>query len=330
MVKKVKEVSVEEIMKKELSAVETKDKLEKLEKEKLRDKKIIAEYKEREKLSARALVLYERKIKYIKDMLIDGLLGATKEIEQTKQDFEEVVSRRITSESIRDDLLFLKDNLSKFSSDLYDICNKLEANAVITNKDRAFIANKKVEEDKPTDSLSRFDRLKQEFNQKIGSSVLRKPGRPKKSEQSIVSEIGLRKKVEKQVDETEGVEDKLNDLFYNAPTTGSVTSSIPKTDDSVFDFNEALNPNLSLKDIMADLMEEKPEQETKTYGEDPKMQEIANAQKQNKIDMLESGFIRNPIIQAKPATNRTIDPIKKKPTFEKRFLSIQNIVKETK
>ena len=119
MVKKVKEVSVEEIMKKELSAVETKDKLEKLEKEKLRDKKIIAEYKEREKLSARALVLYERKIKYIKDMLIDGLLGATKEIEQTKQDFEEVVSRRITSESIRDDLLFLKDNLSKFSSDLY-------------------------------------------------------------------------------------------------------------------------------------------------------------------------------------------------------------------
>ncbi len=330
MVKKTNEVSVEDIMKKELSAVETKDKLEKLEKEKVRDKKIIAEYKEREKLSARALVLYERKIKYIKDMIIEGLLKTTKDIDKTKHEFEEVVNRRITSEPIKDDLLFLNDNLSMFSSDLYDICNKLEANAVITNKDRAFIADKKVEENKPTDSLSRFDRLKQEFNQKIGTSVLRKPGRPKKSEQSIVSELGLRKKVEKQIDETGDVENKLNDLFYNAPTTSTVTSSIPKTDDSVFDFNEALNPNLSLKDIMADLMEEKPEQEAKTYGEDIKSEEIAKAQKQAKIEMLESGFIRNPVIQAKPVTNRTIDPIKKKPTFEKRFLSIQNIVKEAK
>lgn len=330
MVKKTNEVSVEDIMKKELSVVETKDKLEKLEKEKVRDKKIIAEYKEREKLSARALVLYERKIKYIKDMIIEGLLKTTKDIDKTKHEFEEVVNRRITSEPIKDDLLFLNDNLSMFSSDLYDICNKLEANAVITNKDRAFIADKKVEESKPTDSLSRFDRLKQEFNQKIGTSVLRKPGRPKKSEQSIVSELGLRKKVEKQIDETGDVENKLNDLFYNAPTTSTVTSSIPKTDDSVFDFNEALNPNLSLKDIMADLMEEKPEQEAKTYGEDIKSEEIAKAQKQAKIEMLESGFIRNPVIQAKPVTNRTIDPIKKKPTFEKRFLSIQNIVKEAK
>ena len=41
--------------------------LSKLEKEHSRDKKIIAEYKEREKATARALVLYERKIKYLKD-----------------------------------------------------------------------------------------------------------------------------------------------------------------------------------------------------------------------------------------------------------------------
>lgn len=331
MVKKVKDVSVEEIMQKELSAVETRDKLEKLEKEKVRDKKIIAEYKEREKLTARALVLYERKIKYIKELVIDGLLKTTKELDKTKQDFEEVVNRRITSEPIKNDLLFLKDNLSAYSNDLYEICNNLEANAVITNKDRAFIANKKVTEEKPADSLSRFDRLQAEFNQKIGTSVMRKPGRPKKNEQSIVSEIGLRKKVEKQVEENGDVENKLNEIFYNAPATKTaVNSAIPKTEDSVFDFNEALNPNLSLKDIMADLMEEKPESDAKTYGEDPKKQEIERAQKQAKIDMLESGFIRNPVIQAKPVTNRTIDPIKKKPTFEKRFLSIQNIVKETK
>jgi len=38
---------------------------------------------------------------------------------------------------------------------------------------------------------SRFDKLKSDFNQKIGSSVLRKPGRPRKQDQSIVADIGL-------------------------------------------------------------------------------------------------------------------------------------------
>ena len=38
-----------------------------------------------------------------------------------------------------------------------------------------------------------------------------------------------------------------------------VVSTIPTTSDSLFDFEEALNPNLSLKDIMDDIMTEKKE-----------------------------------------------------------------------
>ena len=97
---------------------------------------------------------------------------------------------------------------------------------------------------------------------------------------------------------------------------------------SVFDFNEALNPNLSLKDIMADLMADKEDEEVIVHSKE--LEAKREEQKQQKIELLESGFIRNPVISQKPAENRTIDPLKKKPTFEKKFLSIQSILKDTK
>ncbi len=329
MNKKSKSESIEEIMKKEISAVETSDKLAKLEKERLRDKKIIAEYKEREKATARALVLYERKIKYLKEILIDDILGTCKKLNASKDEFE-VICKKVLNEFVRAELMDFADNLTLFETELYDVCNKLEANAAITKKDRAFISNKPiVDENQPVDANSRFDRLKMEFAQKIGSSVNRKRGRPRKSEQSIVADLGLGKKVENKVKERGEVEDKLNDIFYVAPTSGGVKSAIPQTEDSMFDFDEALNPNVSLKDIMADLMSEKDDEELKTYGEDSKMKEIEDAQKQSKVELLESGFIRTPVMKPRTVViNRTIDQVNKKPTFEKRFLSIQNIVKD--
>ena len=72
------------------------------------------------------------------------------------------------------------------------------------------------------------------------------------------------------------------------------------------------------------------EETVMVHGEDPKMQALEDAQHQSKIELLESGFIRNPVIKTKPVTNRTIDTTMKKKTFDKRFLSIQNIVKDSK
>lgn len=329
MNKKIKKDTVEDIMKKELSVVEANDKLAKLEKDKLRDKKIIAEYKEREKATARALVLYERKIKYLKEVLVEDLLKICKNINANKEEFDAKFSKLLNG-GLRDELMLFNDNLTLYEECLYEVCNKIEANAMITKKDRAFISNKQIKEDNaPVDANSRFDRLKQEFAQKIGSSVNRKPGRPRKGEQSIVADIGLGKKVEKTVDTDVQVESKINEIFYSAPTEKAAVSAIPQTEDSVFDFNEALNPNISLKDIMADLMSDK-EDDVVSYGDSATLKEIEEGQKQSKIELLESGFIRNPVIKTKPVENRTIDTTSRKPTFEKRFLSIQNIVKETK
>lgn len=323
---KKNDVSLDELTKKEISFIETNDKLSKLEKERDRDKKIIAEYKEREKATARALILYERKIKFLKESAVADLLAICSEVAKTKDEFSEKAGK-ISSDYIKNEMLEFKDYYAFIENKIYDVCNALEKNSVLTNDDRAFISNKKREE--PVgDMQSRFDRLKQEFSQKIGSSVTRKRGRPKKSEQSIIADIGLRKKVEKQVDENVSSKDRLNEIFYDMPENKKVVSAIPTTADSLFDFNEALNPDMSLKDIMADLMTEKQE-DVKVYDEN--VRKIEESRRQSDIELLESGYIKpGKIIKQKTVENKTIDNIKKKPTFDRRFLSIQNVLKNGK
>ncbi len=331
MVKKSLQIaSVEELTQKEISAVEASDKLSKLEKASARDKKIIAEYKEREKASARALVLFERKLKYLKTTMIEDLLKLCSVIDDSKAQYEDRCSKVYNSE-MKSELLEYKDNYTLFANEIYNICNKIETSAAISNEDRAFISNKKVASANDSgDAKSRFDKLKEQFNQKIGTSVMRKPGRPKKEDQSIVSDIGLGKKPERKIQETDDAKNRLNEIFYTAPTAKTVVSNIPETSDSVFDFDEALNPNISLKDIMADIMAENPEEEIKQYSaESQQLSQIQQAENKSKIELLESGFIRTPMVKRgavktdKPAS----EPQKNKPTFEKRFLSIQNITK---
>jgi len=250
MAKKSKGLSIEELTRQEISALDSDTKMHKLEKENVKNQKIIDEYKEREKASARALVLYERKIRFIKETVIDNILKCCKEIDSLAK---------------VDNFSIVADKLAEIETSLYDVCNKTESSAAITQRDRDFISNKKTIEKIPTDATERFKKLKQEFAEKIGSSVNRRPGRPKKSEQSIVADIGLGKKLDKKVSQTQEVEEKINKIFYKAPESKRVASSIPQTDDSVFDFDEALNPNISLKDIMADLMTDKDDNIT-VYG----------------------------------------------------------------
>lgn len=324
--KKIAEPTIEELTQKEISSVEFNDKLAKLEKEKVRDKKIIAEYKEREKATARALVLFERKIKWLRETLFSDVLDISKSIDEQKDSFAESCSK-ISNADLKEEIMAYSGIFSLAQDKLFDICNKIETNAVITKTDRDFISNRKPDKkaNESLDSNSRFDRLKQEFAQKIGESVNRKPGRPKMSEQSVVSQIGLGYKPEKQVETDAEIESKLSDLFYSKPQQKSTVSAIPQTSDSIFDFNEALNPSISLKDIMADLMSEKED----VSESNENLEKLKEAQKKSKIELLESGFLRQPVVQKKDVEQKTIDQQKKKPTFEKRFLSIQDIVKRT-
>ncbi len=303
--------SISNITENELSLVSEKAEIEKLNKELNKNKRAIDEYKEREKSSARALILYERKIHYLKQKSIDEILNLCHKLESSIET-ENFKNSNFTYDSVIDKL--------------YDICNLIEQNAGITNEDRAFIKNKPMpEKSVSTDVNSRFARLKQEFNQKVGESVNRKPGRPKKADQSIVSDIGLGKKIKDKEEIDIETKAKLNEIFYETPKNTSVMSNIPLTEDSLFDFSEALNPNISLKDIMADLMEEKQDEPVKTYSKVNISELSKNNVKEeqshrSKADMLESGIIST--IKFKPISNNKENIQKEIKTEEDKFFSL--------
>lgn len=332
--------SIEKITEKELSSNDMQDRLLKLEKDREKNKKIIEEYKEREKATARALVLYERKIKFLKKQAIDEALAIAKFSESTKNLYSGTCENLINSETKQQFKTFC-DKYDEIAEKIYKLCDNIEENSGITNEDRAFISNKPQEAKAPAknDINSRFNRLKQEFNQKIGTSVLRKPGRPKKSEQSIVSDIGLGKKPEKRYKEQEEAKEKLNKIFYDAPTGGAnAVPVIPKTEDSIFDFEEALNPNISLKDIMADLMEERKEEPVRKYSKLPdanktiERKPIENfdsaKERRSRIERLEAGIFQTPIFKEKKEKEE-VQEAEPKPTFERRFMPFSSIMEET-
>lgn len=348
MNKKFETQSIEELTKNEISAIENNDKLSKLQKESARDKKIIAEFKEREKSSARALVLYERKIKYLKQVLSNEILEISSKLGESgvvQQKFREVFDE--------DELEFTEilKELDDAKNKLDELVQRLNTIATITKSDRDFILNKAQQKQITNETVEeRFNRLRQEFSQKIGSSVNRKRGRPKRGEQSIVADIGLGKKPERKVDTENEIETKLNDIFYSNPTKSgnqkvqNVASNIPQTADSLFDFNEALNPNISLKDIMADIMSDNSDETTfaeittpnlhQEYEKvliEPEANEEKKSEKSN-IELIESGFINihAPHLKKKLSSNNKSQPAQKMSDFERRFLSIQNVVKENK
>ena len=337
MVKKQKNETIEKITASEISAMSTLDRLEKLEKEREKNKRVIDEYKDREKASARALVLYERKIKYLKQQAINSLLEICRKTESSKGQYLDLCESIMNFES-KQSFKSYGAKYDEIAEAIYKVCDLIETTSSITNEDRAFIANKNVSKTPAKNDIqSRFDRLKQQFDEKIGGSVLRKPGRPRKSEQSIVSDIGLGKKPDKKIAETADTREKINKIFYETPENKGVKSNIPQTTDSAFDFNEALNPNISLKDIMADLMEEKQETPVKSYGSlAPKIEKTKTTgfdsaeERKARVERLEAGIFQTPIFHDRHPVKVEEEKQEKRPSFEQRFMPFKSIMDETR
>ncbi len=246
-------LSVDELTQNEIMAVDRVDKIVKLERELEKQKDIVLQYKEREKLSARALVLYERKVKFLKNLVATKTSSAVNLLsEQTKEISEFSGQNQSLDKAVFDKIL---KEISQVGEELDELSRLVERSSKISAEDRDFIADKKKPE-KSLDINERFNRLKMEFSEKIGLSVNKRPGRPKKEDQSIVADLKLGKSAEKEVAEKAKVNQKLSSLFYEVPKAQKSTPSVPKTSDSVFDFDEALNPDMSLSDIMKDLIGE--------------------------------------------------------------------------
>lgn len=239
----------------EISASNQRERIEELKRENERLESEIAVLKRKDKASARALTLAERKSKYLQDITknrcaieIDRLTRLSERFSKLFDTLEAEDQRQF--EDFSEDLKLTIGSLSSLGEYIDD-------RKPLSNAEKNYISEKNrisLSDALKIDLDGRFNKLVNEFQLKVGDSVARKRGRPKKADQSILVEVNkvaeeqLKEAISQQ--EKQEVLDKLNEIFYSVKQTE--TKKRTKNKES-FDFDEALNPTQSLADIMKDL-----------------------------------------------------------------------------
>jgi len=143
---------------------------------------------------------------------------------------------------------------------LHHLGEYIEDRKPLSDAEKNYIAEKNritLNEAVNSDIDERFNRLVSEFKLKIGDSVNRGRGRPKKADQSMLVEVNKVIEEKKQEDlseqEKQEVIEKLNKIFYSVQPSDQPLQKKNKKNSDAFDLDEALNPTQSLADIMKDL-----------------------------------------------------------------------------
>lgn len=241
----------------EINASKQKERIDELKKENEKLTSEIATLKRKDKASVRAITLAERKAKYIQDITKSRCAIEIDRLTRLSERFSPLFDKLEEAE---------KAMLEEFNADLKETINTLsnlgeyiEDRKALSNAEKNYISEKdriSLNDAVKSDLDDRFNKLVSEFKLKVGDSVTRKRGRPRKADQSILVEVNRTIEEQKAKDlsdaEKQEVIDKLNDLFYNVQPTEQPKKRKTQSKDS-FDFDEALNPTESLADIFKDL-----------------------------------------------------------------------------
>ena len=260
MAKKGK-LSLQELTELELYKIETEEKVAKYEKEISKYKKNIANLKKKDRLFSKSISLCESKITRTKENSMNSLLFLCENIKEVKKNFSDALDGLESDEQYEYFSVFVKE-FEYIMSTIYDVCNKIEEDTVFTKADREVISNKfEMSDLAEVDNEGNFNKLAEEFRKNI---MMRKTNKEKIKEEKANNFYEIENEdsdnSENEVlynseyyNEQMMVKNKFNKIFYEAPTEqNQVISNI--AGNGLFDFNEALNPTLSLSDIMNDLI----------------------------------------------------------------------------
>lgn len=232
--------------------------IDKLQKENESLKSELASFKRKDRASARAITLAERKTKYILDITKSRCAIEIDRLTRLSERYSSLFDQLEYNE---------QQKLEDFNAELNATINTL-SNLGVYVEDRKPLsaAEKNYIAEKERISLNdavkshlddRFSKLMSEFKLKIGESASRGRGRPKKSEESILVEVNkvidsVKPQEQLSDQEKQDVINKINDIFYS--TKASKSEKVSKNNPAGFDFDDALNPTISLADIMKDLI----------------------------------------------------------------------------
>lgn len=239
----------------EITASKQRERIEELKKENEKLTSEIAVLKRKDKASSRAITLEERKSKYIQEITKSRCAIEIDRLTRLSERFSKLFDKLESAE--RKALEDFNSDLSATISTLSSLGEYIDDRKPLSDAEKNYISEKtriSLADAVKSDIDSRFDKLKNEFQIKIGDSATRKRGRPRKSDQSILVEVNrvAEEQIKEEMSEQEKQEvlDKLNEIFYSVKQPENKKKSKSK---DVFDFDEALNPTQSLADIMKDL-----------------------------------------------------------------------------
>ncbi len=268
MVKKYTQQELEEYAKNLVTESQLKlshqnEQIEKLKKENERLISELAALKKKEKASNRAIVLAERKAKYIGDVTKSRCAIEIDRLTRLSERYSGLFDKLEAADQQL--LQEFNDELTKTIGTLGGLGEYIEDRKPLSQPEKNYISEKErisLTEAVKSDLDERFNKLVSEFKQKIGDSASRGRGRPKKSEQSMLAEVNkvVTSTAADELSEAEKQEviSKINELFYSVQPNTNTTAGKQKAKDKnkkqgEFDFDEALNPTESLADIMKDL-----------------------------------------------------------------------------
>ena len=245
----------------EITASHQRERIESLKKENERLLAEISALKRKEKASARAITLEERKSKYIQEVTKSRCAIEIDRLSRLSARYSDLFDKLEAADQAR---------LEEFNAELKAVINTLsnlgeyiEDRKPLSEAEKNYISEKNrisLNDAVKSDLDSRFNKLVSEFKIKVGESATRGRGRPRKKDQSIMVEVNraISEKREDELSEQEKQEviEKINELFYNVqknPVQPEPKKKKKKKEQGTFDFDEALNPTQSLADIMKDI-----------------------------------------------------------------------------
>lgn len=242
----------------EITASHQRERIEQLKKENEKLSAEIAALKRKGKASARAITLAERKAKHIQDITKSRCAIEIDRLVRISERFSEMFDRLEAQD--REMLEEFNNELNAAINTLHHLGEYIEDRKPLSDAEKNYISEKNrvsLDDAVNSDLDERFNKLVSEFKLKIGDSVNRGRGRPKKAEQSMLVEVNKviedKKQDELSDQEKQEVIEKLNKIFYSVQPSDQPAQKKTKKNSDVFDLDEALNPTESLADIMKDL-----------------------------------------------------------------------------
>lgn len=231
---KNKDFSIQELTQREISRVNNDEKLNKIKRDNSRYKRNMLKYKQNEKVLNKKIAMLEEKINSLKENSIGSLFALTETISDIKESFLEYCDG-FSSETEKLNFKSFANEFDYISDFVINVCNSIELNSKLSNYEDKF-------EDEEEEYSSEIDDIYESDEEDYDE------------ESNYDFQWDFNQSNKENVMENHFASEKLHKIFYEAPTETVRVSNNLQSNNGLFDFNEALNPTMSLNDIMSDLM----------------------------------------------------------------------------